>query len=165
MKNATILLGCLALMMLADSAHSQSEVTSQTATHRARLSPMPVTPQTVTLITGGGEVLLRLDGNRLTINGQFTGMSSRATEALIHNGPPGLPGPMLFQLQLEPAVESATGQDDAEGGGTLAAEVELSEAQLTALRQNALYVQIYSVNNPDGELRGWVFPVGHFQNP
>ena len=155
MKNifTLIALGCLVLIALADSARSQTE----TATHRARLSPMPVTPQTVALITGGGEVLLRLDGNRLSISGQFAGMSSPATEALIHNGPPGLPGPMLFQLQLQPA---AGGNNT----GTLSAEVELNEAQLTALQQNALYIQIYSANNPDGELRGWIFPLAHFQN-
>ena len=34
--------------------------------YRARLSPMPTTPQTVTDITGEGEVILTLNGNALS---------------------------------------------------------------------------------------------------
>ena len=35
--------------------------------YRARLSPMPTTPQTVTDITGEGEVILTLNGNALSV--------------------------------------------------------------------------------------------------
>ena len=35
---------------------------AQSGTFRARLSPMPTTPQTVTTITGEGEVILTLEG-------------------------------------------------------------------------------------------------------
>ena len=52
---------------------------------RARLSPMPTTPQTVTTILGEGEVILTLSGNSLSVEGNFTGMSSVATGAHIHN--------------------------------------------------------------------------------
>ena len=41
-------------------------VSAQTENFRARLSPMPTTPQTVDSITGEGEVLLSLEGNMLT---------------------------------------------------------------------------------------------------
>ena len=37
--------------------------------YRARLSPMPTTPQTVTDITGEGEVILTLNGNDLSVEG------------------------------------------------------------------------------------------------
>ena len=59
---------------------------------RARLSPMPTTPQTVTTILGEGQVILTLNGNSLSVAGNFTGMSSVATGAHIHNGPPAQPG-------------------------------------------------------------------------
>ncbi len=36
---------------------------AQTENYRARLSPMPTTPQTVDSITGEGEVFLSLEGN------------------------------------------------------------------------------------------------------
>ncbi|MDD9889203.1 MAG: CHRD domain-containing protein, partial [Gammaproteobacteria bacterium] len=60
---------------------------------RARLSPMPTTPQTVATILGEGEVILTLNGNSLSIEGNFAGMSSAATSAHIHNGPPAQPCP------------------------------------------------------------------------
>ena len=52
------------------SATSQAQI----ETYRARLSPMPTTPQTVTTITGEGEVLLTLNGHTLSIQGKFEGI-------------------------------------------------------------------------------------------
>ena len=67
---------------------------------RARLSPMPTTPQTVTTILGEGEVILTLNGNSLIVDGNFSGMSSAATGAHIHNGPPAQHGPVIYTLSL-----------------------------------------------------------------
>ena len=122
-------------------------VWAQTENYRARLSPMPTTPQTVDSITGEGEVLLTLEGNTLTVTGSFAGMSSVATAAHLHNGPPAQPGPPVHALE----VTSAT-------GGDVSAEIELTDEQVEALRANSLYVQIHSEGNPPGELRGWIFP-------
>ncbi|MEO2181783.1 MAG: CHRD domain-containing protein [bacterium] len=124
------------------SATSQAQI----ETYRARLSPMPTTPQTVTTITGEGEVLLTLNGHTLSIQGKFEGMTSVATMAHIHNGPPAQPGPVIHQL----GVSSAS-------AGEINAELELTDQQITALRNNSLYIQIHSGNNPPGELRGWIF--------
>ena len=122
-------------------------VSAQTENYRARLSPMPTTPQTVDSITGEGEVLLMLEGNMLTVSGTFEGMSTVATVAHLHNGPPAQPGPAVHQL----VVTTAT-------GGELSGEIELTDEQVEALRANSLYVQIHSEGNPPGELRGWIFP-------
>ncbi len=122
-------------------------VSAQTENFRARLSPMPTTPQTVDSITGEGEVLLSLEGNMLTVSGTFEGMSTVATVAHLHNGPPAQPGPAVHQL----VVTAAT-------GGELSGEIELTDEQVDALRANSLYVQIHSEGNPPGELRGWIFP-------
>ena len=119
---------------------------AQSETFRARLSPMPTTPQTVTTITGEGEVILTLDGNTLTVSGNFTGMNSAATMAHVHNGPPAQPGPVVHQLEVTKMT-----------AGEISAVLELSDEQVTALHNNALYVQVHSETNPAGELRGWIF--------
>jgi hypothetical protein len=136
---------CLLLLPLAASAQSE--------TYRARLSPMPTTPQTKNEITGEGEVILTLNGNTLTVQGQYSGMSSVATGAHLHNGPPAQPGPVVHTL----TVNSAT-------AGEISATLELTAEQLAALRANSLYIQVHSQNNPPGELRGWIFLRSHFQN-
>ncbi|MDA1372449.1 MAG: CHRD domain-containing protein [Proteobacteria bacterium] len=124
---------------------------AQTETYRARLSPMPTTPQTVTEITGEGEVILTLSGNTLSVTGNFSGMSSAATMAHIHNGPPAQPGPVVHPLEVTAST-----------GGAIGGELQLTDAQVTSLKNNSLYVQVHSENNPPGELRGWVFLRSHF---
>ncbi len=119
---------------------------AQSGTFRARLSPMPTTPQTVTTITGEGEVILTLSGNTLTVSGNFMGMNSAATMAHVHNGPPAQPGPVVHQLEITKMPM-----------GEISAELELTDEQLTALTNNELYIQVHSETNPAGELRGWVF--------
>ena len=107
---------------------------------------MPTTPQTVTTITGEGEVILTLNGNTLTVSGNFTGMNSVATMAHVHNGPPAQPGPVVHQLEVTKMP-----------AGEISAVLELTDAQVTALRNNELYIQVHSETNPPGELRGWIF--------
>lgn len=119
--------------------------------YRARLSPMPTTPQTVTDITGEGEVILTLNGNALSVEGNFSGMSSATTMGHIHNGPPAQPGPVVHRLEVTAAPN-----------GNISAELELTDEQVSALRNNELYVQIHSENNAPGELRGWIFLRSHF---
>ena len=121
--------------------------------YRARLSPMPTTPQTVTDITGEGEVILTLNGNALSVEGNFSGMSSATTMGHIHNGPPAQPGPVVHRLEVTAAPS-----------GNISAELELTDEQVTALRNNELYVQIHSENNAPGELRGWIFLRSHFDS-
>ena len=121
--------------------------------YRARLSPMPTTPQTVTTILGEGEVILTLNDNSLTVEGNFSGMSSAATGAHIHNGPPAQPGPVIHTLEVSQSTDGSV-------NGTLS----LSEEQIEALSKNEFYIQIHSESNPAGELRGWVFLRSHFSD-
>lgn len=121
--------------------------------YRARLSPMPTTPQSVADITGEGEVILTLNGNALSVEGNFSGMSSATTMGHIHNGPPAQPGPVIHRLEVTAALS-----------GNISAELELTDEQVTALRNNELYVQIHSENNAPGELRGWIFLRSHFDS-
>ncbi len=148
MKLGQLLTQCalLSILLTAGSASAQTEV------YRARLSPMPTTPQTKAEITGGGEVILSLDGATLTVSGNFTGMSSAATAAHIHNGPPAQPGPVLHPLTVAQATN-----------GEISGVFELTADQLVQLKANSFYVQIHSLSNPPGELRGWVFTQAHYQ--
>ena len=121
--------------------------------YRARLSPMPTTPQSVADITGEGEVILTLNGNALSVEGNFSGISAATTMGHIHNGPPAQPGPVIHRLEVTAALS-----------GNISAELELTDEQVTALRNNELYVQIHSENNAPGELRGWIFLRSHFDS-
>lgn len=134
---ATLL--ALALLFGSYGAYAQE-------TYRARLSPMPTTPQTVDTITGEGEVMFTLDGNTLSVTGRFSGMSSAATMAHIHNGPMAQPGPVVSQLEVSKLPQ-----------GEITASLELSDELVAALKNRELYVQVHSEGNPPGELRGWIF--------
>lgn len=132
--------------LLFGSLMATPTVLAQEASFRARLSPMPTTPQTKNTITGSGEVGASLAGNTLTLSGNFAGMNSIATMAHLHLGPPAQPGPVIATLSATEAT-----------GGELSAAIELSDEQLAALRANSLYIQVHSATNPAGELRGWLF--------
>ena len=140
MKPGSKALLLLCTLLLTTALHAQTE------TYRARLSPMPVSPQTVDTITGQGEVILTLSGTTLTVSGNFSGMSSAASLAHLHNGPPAQPGPVVHSLEITAAA-----------AGEITGTLELTAEQVAALRNNELYVQVHSANNPDGELRGWIF--------
>ena len=135
----------LSILLIGGTASAQTEV------YRARLSPMPTTPQTKTEILGSGEVILTLDGTTLTVSGNFAGMSSVATAAHIHNGPPAQPGPVIHTLTISQAT-----------GGEISGVLELTPDQVAQLNANSFYIQVHSVSNPPGELRGWVFTRSHF---
>jgi hypothetical protein len=136
-----LLLGMLTVIVSA-SAFSQANMGNSL---RGRLSPMPVTPQTVRTITGEGEVRAVLNGTTLTVSGNYTGMSSAATMAHIHQGPKAIPGPVV--LRLDVAGGSA---------GTISGTLTLTPELIEALHAESLYVQIHSETNPEGELRGWL---------
>ncbi len=146
-------LGRLLTILISLAALSSSISALAQEVYRARLSPMPTTPQTVTEITGEGEVILSLSGNTLSVEGSFSGMSSSATGAHLHNGPPAQPGPVAHTLEI-----------DLSPAGEISASLELTDEQVEALRNNELYVQVHSENNPPGELRGWIFLRSHFDN-
>ena len=130
---------------------SSAQVSAQAGSFRARLSPLPVNGRTVQTITGIGQVRATLDGNRLTVTGTYRGMSSPATAAHLHFGAPGRPGPLAQPLEVTTSPE-----------GNVSGTAELTDDQVDALQAQSLYVQIHSVENPGGELRGWIFSIESF---
>ena len=133
----------LAGILGAPAFGASATAVAQSYSFRARLSPAPINGVTVGSITGIGLLRATLDGNQLTVTGSYRGMSSPATAAHIHSGPPGIPGPLAHPLEVTSAAD-----------GEINGSVGLTDDEITALREQALYVQIHSQGNPAGELRG-----------
>lgn len=112
----------------------------------ARLGRVPVDTRTQSSIAGLGHATAELDGNRLTIEGDFSGLLGAATAASLNMGVAvGARGPVIHELEIETRRE-----------GTLTGSVRLNAAQVAALRAGRLYIQINSESAPDGNLWGWL---------
>ena len=115
---------------------------------KVRLRPVPIEASTAANTTGAGEATASLAGTRLTLRGNFAGLKGAATVARLHQGPVmGVRGPSIADVTV-PAATS----------GTFTAEVALTAAQVEALRQRQVYLQIHSETAPDGNLWGWLIP-------
>jgi hypothetical protein len=133
-----------AVLLVTTVSHAQNSKTFKT-----RLSPIPIDLAMAATVTGSGSLTAVLNGNRLTFNGTFDGLTTPATAAQVHKGPvAGVRGPVLFDLTVTHATS-----------GTISGSVELTPAQLADLEKRRLYVQIHSEKAPDGNLWGWLFPV------
>ena len=115
-------------------------------TFKARLSPVAVDTQLVSVITGHGAVSAVLAGTKLTVNGTFDGMHSPATVAHLHQSKAtGVPGPVIHELTVTKAM-----------GGALSGTADLTPPEVEALRKGFLYVMVHSTGAPDGNLWGWL---------
>jgi hypothetical protein len=114
-----------------------------------RLSPSPLTDGTRINVTGEGMAKAGLDGNKLTVSGDFHGLAGNATTAELYDGPGiAIPGPKAFDLTVTPGAS-----------GTLSGSVTLTGKQAAAVRAGHFYVQINSQKAPDGNLTGWLLPL------
>jgi hypothetical protein len=113
---------------------------------KIRLRPVPIEASTAANTTGAGDATASLAGTRLTLRGNFAGLKGAATVARLHQGPVmGVRGPAIADVTV-PAATS----------GTFTAEVTLTAAQVEALKQGQIYLQIHSATAPDGNLWGWL---------
>jgi len=120
----------------------------QPGVFRGRLSPVPISADMVTRITGSGSMTAQLSGTTLTIAGLFTGLQSPATLAHVHIGErTGVRGPAVFDVRVDKATT-----------GSMSATIELSEPQIASLRRGFFYVQVHSEKAADGNLWGWLLP-------
>lgn len=137
----------LALMFMAGPACA--------ANYQTNLGPMPLDDETKQFIAGRGQATASSDGNLLTVNGEFHGLPSNATQASIFLSPAmGVPGKKVLDLEVTKSTS-----------GTIAGSFHLNHAQAAALRTGRLYIQIDSENapqdapwGPKGTLWGWLFP-------
>jgi CHRD domain-containing protein len=128
-----------ALMALPASAAQNGEM------YKARLSPVPIDISMQANVAGLGNLTATLVGNKLTINGNFDGLKSPATEAHINRGPKGIPGPSIHDLTIQKATS-----------GSITGSVDLTPTEVDDLKNERLYVQLSSERAPDGNLRGWI---------
>ena len=115
-------------------------------TFKARLSPVAVDAQLVTVITGHGAVSAILTGSKLTVTGTFDGMHSAATVAHLHQSKAtGVPGPAIHELTVSKGMS-----------GAVSGAADLTPPEVEALRKGLLYVMVHSIGAPDGNLWGWL---------
>ena len=115
-------------------------------TFKARLSPVAVDAQLVSVITGHGAVSAVLAGTKLTVTGTFEGMHSEATVAHLHlSKATGVPGPPIHELTVSKGM-----------GGTISGSADLTPAEVDGLRKGLIYVMVHSTGAPDGNLWGWL---------
>jgi hypothetical protein len=129
-----------AILWVAHSVAAQSG-----ESFKARLSPVPIDLTMMSTIAGSGSVTAVLVGRKLSIAGTFVGLRSPATVARVHRGPKGIRGPAVFDLTVSQTTS-----------GTISGSLDLTPTQVDDLRNNRLYVQIYSERAPDGNLWGWL---------
>jgi hypothetical protein len=115
-------------------------------TFKARLSPVAVDAQLVSVITGRGAASAVLTGTKLTVTGTFEGMHSAATVAHLHlSKATGVPGPVIHELTVLKGMD-----------GTISGTADLTPPEVEALRKGLLYVMVHSTGAPDGNLWGWL---------
>jgi hypothetical protein len=114
------------------------------------LGPTPVNNVTKSQLIGEGAATAALNGNRLSVNGVFSGLASPATDAHLMMGSGiGIAGIQVLGLTVSPAAS-----------GTLTGTFTLSREQLEALRNGRIYIQVNSQKAPapGGNLWGWLLP-------
>jgi CHRD domain len=115
-------------------------------TYKVRLSPVPADQKTRPELSGSGSLTATLAGTKLTINGMFEGLKYPATMAELHSGvAAGVRGPLVTTLTIAKATS-----------GSISGSADLTPQQLTNLRKNGLYIQIYNERTPEGVLWGWL---------
>ena len=135
------LMACFAALVVVCALTAQTQ-----QTFKARLSPVAVDTQLVSVITGHGAVSAVLAGTKLTVTGTFEGMHSAATVAHLHQSKvTGVPGPVIHELTVAKAM-----------GGAISGSADLTPAEVDALRKGLLYVMVHSTGAPDGNLWGWL---------
>ena len=137
-----IRLGAMILLL------SGSAVLAAPEAYQVALGPVARTNATKLLAVGKGDVTASLDGNKLSVKGVFTGLSSPATDAHLCVGV-GI-GTMGTCGKESLTVSPAT-------NGTISGDFTLTAAQVTAMKQGRLYIQLNSQKAPapSGNLWGW----------
>lgn len=103
-----------------------------------------------------GTLIVELRGLDITVSGSFNNLSSAlATEIAggghIHMGLAGQNGAVIKVLNIDASADLLSGEILAEDN-----TFELSNEEHMALLDSELYVNIHSLNNPGGELRGQI---------
>jgi hypothetical protein len=138
----------LALLIALAAARSQAPA-AQTADYVARLSTVPIDVSMQATIAGSGSVAATLNGNKLTVNGTFTGLKSPATTVQLHNAQKGVRGRLLTGVDLTVSRNTS---------GTIGGTLTLTPELMSELANGRIYIQLQSERAPEGNLWGWLLP-------
>ena len=137
----------IALTLLLITCAVTTVNTQSPTRYRGRLSIVPVDFSTVATISGSGDFTAEIQERELLLNVHFADLSSPATRAELRKAPKGQRGSIEFTFNIR-TTRSTT--------GNFSHTLTLTEPQLQALREEQYYLQIQTVGNPDGEIRGWL---------
>lgn len=99
--------------------------------------------------SGSGLAVVQLKNDSLQISGDFSYLTNRYYGAYVMFGEAGESGNQLFRLEVDLNEEGT--------GGVLHAEentFELSQTQISLLKQGKLYIVIATYDHPTGEIGG-----------
>ena len=136
---------------------------AQANQYKARLAPAPPLglrgqrgtdfPTPASYVAGIGSASATLNGRKLTISGKFEKMASAPTVAKLGLGlTTGARLDLIHDLTITKAPQSTPPGTS----GTISGSIDLTPAQVDALREGKLYIQINSESAPDGHLLGWL---------
>ena len=111
----------------------------------ANLSGAQEVPAVASSGRGVCQAILNAAQTQITVNCNYSGLSSQANAVRVHGSAPvGANAPVLFNFG------SVSGTS-----GTITNQTfTLTAQQVADLRQNRMYVNVQSANNPNGEIRG-----------
>jgi CHRD domain len=106
-------------------------------------------PTPLATLTGSGTGLVTLNAaeNQITVALNYTGLGSNVIAGHIHGSATATPGntaPIIFDL----APSGGT------SGTNTATTFAITPAQVALLRSGLMYMNVHTVNNPNGEIRG-----------
>jgi hypothetical protein len=122
------------------------------STFVASLDGAQETPPNGSAATGSGTATIDTATKVLTATVTTPGIVGSA--AHIHNGAPGISGPIIFPLTEMPA-----------GSGNWRTTVTLTDAQFNLLMSGNYYFNVHSATFPNGEIRGQIIPQQLPQGP
>ena len=110
-------------------------------------------PPVTTNATGSATVALM--GDTMTVNGDFSGLSSpvvvvAGSPAHVHLGAAGTNGDVIFPLNVS--------LDSAKTSGIFSLSAKLTPDQVSAFNAGNLYINVHTEMNQGGEIRGQITP-------
>ena len=113
--------------------------------YRARLSVVPLDVAMQANVAGLGQVTATLNGNRLTVTGDASGLRRPRPRFRSIAGRRAFPGRRSSQLTATKATNAM-----------ISGSLDLDPQQVEDLKGEQLYVQLNSERAPEGNLRGWL---------
>jgi hypothetical protein len=138
-KFATVLVGASLIALTACSTVSSMFGSSD----KVKLTGANEVPAVVTSASAEGSITIAPDGS---VSGSITVTGMAPTAGHIHQGAPGINGPVIVPFVQNGNVFTAP------------AGAKLTETQLAAYRAGNLYVNVHSAAHPAGEIRAQLKP-------